>query len=103
VAIGDGDTRIVLAGGLDQPVHVAFDAHGRCHVSDERLGAVLRFEEDGEAGVVVDGSERLRGSRSGRTVRRCAEFTPDVVPVEPSLPPHQQRQTSRGPGLGALG
>ncbi|MEU7484358.1 hypothetical protein [Streptomyces sp. NPDC042319] len=60
---GDGaghDTVTVLAEGLDQPVDVAFDAAGRCYVSDERRGAVLGIE-DGRAETVVAGLDAPQG------------------------------------------
>ncbi|QFR01789.1 hypothetical protein F9278_42655 [Streptomyces phaeolivaceus] len=46
----------VLAEGLDRPTDVVFDARGRLHVSEERLGTVLRIETDGAGtAVVADG------------------------------------------------
>lgn len=51
----DHDTVTVLAEGLEHPVDVAFDAQGRCYVSDDHLGAVLRIEADGSTAVLADG------------------------------------------------
>jgi sugar lactone lactonase YvrE len=54
---GDGGTGsvTVLAEGLDRPTDVAFDARGRCYVSEERLGSVLRLDGPGAVVVVADG------------------------------------------------
>ncbi|WP_051871256.1 hypothetical protein [Streptomyces sclerotialus] len=60
VAVGTDDTVTELAGGLDRPVDVAFDAEERCYVSDERRGAVLRID-GGQAVTVADGLEAPQG------------------------------------------
>ncbi|MGW3419376.1 hypothetical protein [Streptomyces phaeochromogenes] len=67
------DTVTVLAEGLRHPVDVAFDAEGRCYVSDDELGAVLRID-DGEAVAVADGL----GAPQGLAVRGDELFTVDV-------------------------
>lgn len=54
-------TVTVLAEALQHPVDVAFDAQGRCYVSDDRLGAVLRVEADGSTYVVADGLAAPQG------------------------------------------
>ncbi|MEV0555708.1 hypothetical protein AB0I27_19950 [Streptomyces sp. NPDC050597] len=71
---GDGtDTVTVLAEGLRHPVDVAFDAEGRCYVSDDELGAVLRID-DGETVTVADGL----GAPQGLAVRGDELFTVDT-------------------------
>ena len=72
----DGDTVTVLAEGLGHPVDVAFDDRGRCHVSDDRLGAVLRIGEDGTTAVVADGL----GAPQGLAVRGDTLFTVETGP-----------------------
>ncbi|MGP4049863.1 hypothetical protein [Streptomyces sp. 2A115] len=73
-AVAEGtDTVIVLAEGLPHPVDVAFDAEGRCYVSDDRLGAVLRIE-GGKAEPVADGL----GAPQGLAVRGDELFTVDT-------------------------
>ncbi|WP_052863123.1 NHL repeat-containing protein [Streptomyces niger] len=57
---GNHDTVTVLAEGLDHPVDVAYDAAGRCYVSDERRGAVLRIEA-GRTVTVADGLDAPQG------------------------------------------
>ncbi|WP_159029601.1 hypothetical protein [Streptomyces qaidamensis] len=49
---------------------MAFDADGRCHVSDHRLGAVLRLDDEGPV-VLSDGP----GARQGLAVHGEALFT----------------------------
>ncbi|GAA3834639.1 hypothetical protein GCM10023083_78590 [Streptomyces phyllanthi] len=75
VAIDADDTLTVLAEGLDHPVDVAFDGAGRCYVSDDRLGAVLRIE-DGRAAVVADGL----GAPQGLAVLGDELFTVETGP-----------------------
>jgi sugar lactone lactonase YvrE len=67
------DTVTVLAEGLRHPVDVAFDAEGRCYVSDDELGAVLRID-DGETVTVADGL----GAPQGLAVRGDELFTVDT-------------------------
>ncbi|MGW8379349.1 hypothetical protein [Streptomyces sp. ODS28] len=58
----DGDDEItVLVEGLPHPVDVALDAEGRCHVSDDQLGALLRIEDDGTWVKVADGLDAPQG------------------------------------------
>jgi sugar lactone lactonase YvrE len=73
---GEGDTVTVLAEGLGHPVDVAFDAQGRCHVSDARLGAVLRIAADGTTAVVADGL----GAPHGLAVLGDTLFTVETGP-----------------------
>lgn len=47
--------------GLDRPADVAFDGEGRCYVSDEGAGAVLRIEADAPPTVVADGLDAPQG------------------------------------------
>ncbi|WP_328493286.1 hypothetical protein OHS59_11415 [Streptomyces sp. NBC_00414] len=73
-ASADGtDAVTVLAEGLRHPVDVAFDAEGRCYVSDDRLGAVLRID-DGEVVTVAEGL----GAPQGLAVRGDELFTLDT-------------------------
>ncbi|MGH8879709.1 MAG: hypothetical protein ACRD0P_20565 [Stackebrandtia sp.] len=50
----------VLADGFDHPVDVALDARGRCYVSDDQLGAVLRID-NGCPVIVADGLDAPQG------------------------------------------
>ena len=54
------DAVTVLAEGLIHPVDVAHDAAGRCYVSDDHAGTVLRIE-DGHAVPVADGLAAPQG------------------------------------------
>ncbi|CAM5512140.1 hypothetical protein SALBM311S_05748 [Streptomyces alboniger] len=74
VALDDTDTLTVRADGLDHPVDVAFDAKGRCDVSDEGRGAVLRIEEDGTTTGLGDGL----GASQGLAVLGGELFTVDT-------------------------
>lgn len=60
VAVDHGDAVTVLADGLTHPVDIAFDGQGRCHVTDDALGAVLRID-DGRITVVADGPGAPQG------------------------------------------
>ncbi|MFJ9680655.1 hypothetical protein ACIRP2_21770 [Streptomyces sp. NPDC101194] len=74
LAVDAQDTVTVLAEGLEHPVDVAFDAEGRCYVSDDRQGAVSRLGEDG-AVVVAEGL----GAPEGLTVLDGELFTVDTA------------------------
>ncbi|MEU3710997.1 SMP-30/gluconolactonase/LRE family protein [Streptomyces catenulae] len=60
LAVGTDDSVTALAEGLERPVDVAVDADGRCYVSEEGRGAVLRLD-DGGATVVADGLDAPQG------------------------------------------
>jgi sugar lactone lactonase YvrE len=60
LSLDTDDTVTVLAEGLTHPVDVAHDAAGRCYVSDDHTGAVLRIE-DGHAIPVADGLAAPQG------------------------------------------
>lgn len=71
----------MLAEGLEHPVDVAFDAEGRCYVSDDRRGAVLRINnridkgtDEGEAVAVAEGL----GAPQGLAVLGAELFTVDT-------------------------
>lgn len=75
LAVDEDDTVTVLVEGLDHPVDVTFDAEGRCYVSDDRRGAVLRIDAtdefdgiggiggigEGAAVIVADGLDAPQG------------------------------------------
>ena len=60
VSLGEDDAVSVLAEDLRHPVDVAFDTEGRCYVSDDVLGAVLRLDAEG-AYPLADGLEGPQG------------------------------------------
>ncbi|MHA6804087.1 Vgb family protein [Salinifilum ghardaiensis] len=60
VTIDEDDVLDVLVGGLDAPVDVAVDAEDRCHVCDERRGAVARVD-DGALVPLAEGLDRPQG------------------------------------------
>ncbi|MGW6014847.1 hypothetical protein [Streptomyces sp. NPDC055210] len=85
VRIDGTDAVTTVAAGLRHPVDVAFDTEGRCYVSDDLLGAVLRIDGDsdgegdggdGEA-VAVTVAEGL-GAPQGLAVRGDELFTVDT-------------------------
>ncbi|GGN91777.1 hypothetical protein GCM10010112_78310 [Actinoplanes lobatus] len=93
LAITVDDTVEVLAEGLGRPAGVAVDADGRCYVSDEENGTVLRFE-DGKPVAVAEGLSAPQGLAiaDGRPVvvesgrRRLLALGPDQRTLASDLP-----------------
>ncbi|WP_210593455.1 PQQ-binding-like beta-propeller repeat protein [Streptomyces sp. GESEQ-35] len=110
MALDAADTLTVLAEGIGHPVDVAFDAEGRCYVSDDELGAVFRIDDiDGEAtpvtladglrapqGLAVLGDELFTVETGRRTLTAICLATGECRVEAEDLPVGLPPGTTRG-------
>lgn len=96
VRVDGEDTVTVLADGLDHPIGVALDSDGRCYVTEDRRGRVLRLDADGPVviaenlgqpqGIAIRGAELFVVEVTHRWLRRISLVTAESMVEAEGLP-----------------